>query len=179
MGNFGFYESIDYTAERVPQGQKRVLIQAFMTHHQGMTLVALNNALSEGRMQERFHSDPIVRATELLLQERIPTGVPAAHPRAEEVLAGRVTPTLPVMVTRVYDSANLETPRTQLLSNGTYNLMITTAGSGYSRSGPNAVTRWREDVTRDNWGAFIYLRDVRSGAVWSAGYQPVTRRPQA
>ena len=179
LGNFGFYESIDYTAERLPQGQKRVLIQAFMTHHQGMSLVALNNALSEGRMQERFHSDPIVRATELLLQERIPTGVPAAHPRAEEVLAGRVIPQLPVMVTRVYDSANLETPRTQLLSNGTYNLMITTAGSGYSRSGRDAVTRWREDVTRDNWGAFIYLRDVRSGAVWSAGYQPVTRRPQS
>ena len=83
------------------------------------------------------------------------------------------------MVTRVYDTANLETPRTQLLSNGTYNLMITTAGSGYSACGTNAVTRWREDVTRDNWGAFIYLRDVRSGAVWSPDHQPVQRRPQS
>ena len=41
--------------------------------------------------------------------------------------------------------------------------MITTAGSGYAACGRNAVTRWREDVTRDNWGTFIYLRDVRSG----------------
>ena len=57
--------------------------------------------------------------------------------------------------------------------------MLTTAGSGYSRCEGNAVTRWREDVTRDNWGAFIYLRDVRSGAVWSAGHQPVRRRPQS
>jgi cyclic beta-1,2-glucan synthetase len=178
LGTYGFYESLDYTTERLPQDQKRVIIRAFMTHHQGMSLVALVNALNDGRMQKRFHSDPIVRATELLLQERVPIGVPAAHPRAEEVLTGRVTESLPGMVTRVYNTPDLETPRTQLLSNGTYNVMVTTAGAGYSACGPNAVTRWREDVTRDNWGAFIYLRDVRTATVWSAGYQPVQRRPQ-
>lgn len=179
LGSFGFYEAIDYTTERLPQNQKHVLIRAFMTHHQGMSIVALENALYDGLMVKRFHADPTVRATELLLQERIPVGVPAAHPRAEEVLSGRIVESLPGMVTRVYDTANLETPRTQLLSNGTYNLMITTAGAGYSACGPNAVTRWREDVTRDHWGAFIYLRDVRSSTVWSAGYQPVQRRPQS
>ncbi|MGH9883496.1 MAG: GH36-type glycosyl hydrolase domain-containing protein [Pyrinomonadaceae bacterium] len=130
-------------------------------------------------MEKRFHDDPSVQATALLLQERIPVGVPAAHPRAEEVLTGRVSQPFPGIVTRVYATPDLETPRTQLLSNGTYNVMITTAGSGYSRCGPNAVTRWREDVTRDHWGAFIYLRDVRSGAVWSAGFQPVQRKPQS
>ncbi|HKY30654.1 MAG TPA: glucoamylase family protein [Pyrinomonadaceae bacterium] len=179
LGAFGFYESIDYTTERVPQGQKHVLIRAFMTHHQGMSLLSLGNTLGNGVMEKRFHSDPLVRATELLLQERIPIGVPAAHPRAEEVLTGRVMQSLPGMITRVYESPDLETPRTQLLSNGTYSLMVTTAGAGYSMCGPNAVTRWREDVTKDNWGFFIYLRDVRSGTVWSAGDQPVHRAPQS
>ncbi|HEY8413362.1 MAG TPA: glucoamylase family protein, partial [Pyrinomonadaceae bacterium] len=179
FGAFGFYEAIDYTRQRVPDGQKSVLIRAFMTHHQGMSLVALTNLLRDDVMERRFHSDPAVQATELLLQERIPVGVPAAHPRAEEVLTGRVMQFLPGMVTRVYESADLETPRTHLLSNGTYNVMLTTAGSGYSHSEEFAVTRWREDVTRDNWGCFIYLRDVRSGMVWSAGYQPVKRRAQA
>ena len=179
LGPFGFYESIDYTAERVPEGQRSVIIRAFMTHHQGMSLVALTNLLRENIIERRFHSEPAVQATELLLQERIPVGVPAAHPRAEEVLTGRVVHTMPGMITRVYESPDLDTPRTQLLSNGTYNVMVTTAASGYSRCEGNAVTRWREDVTRDNWGAFIYLRDVRSGMVWSAGHQPVKRRPQA
>jgi cyclic beta-1,2-glucan synthetase len=179
LGPFGFYESIDYTAERLPEGQKSILIRAFMAHHQGMSLVSLGNILHDDLMQQRFHSDPAVQATELLLQERTPVGVPAAHPRAEEVLTGRVVQTLPGMITRVYESADYSTPRTQLLSNGAYNVMITTAGSGYSRCEENAVTRWREDVTRDNWGAFIYLRDVRSGAVWSAGHQPVRQRPQS
>ncbi|HEV2834435.1 MAG TPA: glucoamylase family protein, partial [Pyrinomonadaceae bacterium] len=179
LGPYGFYEAIDFTAERLPEGQKSVLIRTFMTHHQGMSLVALANILQEDVVQNRFHSDPTVQATELLLQERIPVGVPAAHPRAEEVLTGRVTQAMPGVITRVYESANLETPRTQLLSNGAYNVMITTAGSGYSQCEENAVTRWREDVTRDNWGAFIYLRDVRSGAVWSAAHQPVQQRPQS
>ena len=179
LGPYGFYESVDYTAERLPEGQKSVLIRAFMTHHQGMSLVSLANILHEGVMERRFHSDPAVQATELLLQERIPVGVPAAHPRAEEVLTGRVAQINPGMVTRVYESADYSTPRTQLLSNGTYNVMITTAGSGYSRCEGNAVTRWREDVTRDNWGMFVYLRDVRTGAVWSAGHQPLRERPQS
>ncbi|HKE58553.1 MAG TPA: glucoamylase family protein, partial [Pyrinomonadaceae bacterium] len=179
LAPYGFYESIDYTRERLPQGQKHVLIRAYMAHHQGMSLVALGSVLQDDRMEKRFHADPVVQATELLLQERIPTGVPAAHPRAEEVLTGRVVQTPQGMITRVYESADLDTPRTQLLSNGTYNVMVTTAGSGYSNCGENAVTRWREDVTRDNWGTFIYLRDVRSGAVWSASHQPVQKRPQS
>src|SRR2546427_724423 len=50
--------------------------------------------------------------------------------------------------------------------------MLTAAGSGYSRCAGRAVTRWREDVTRDHWGTYVFLRDTQSGAVWSATYQP-------
>ena len=179
LGAYGFYEAIDYTPERLPQDHDRVLIRAFMTHHQGMSLVSLTNVLGEDCMERRFHADPLVQATELLLQERIPVGVPAAHPRAEEVLTGRVAQVPQGMITRVYHRVDAEAPRTQLLSNGTYNVMVTVAGGGYSNCGANAVTRWREDVTRDHWGTFIYLRDVRSGAVWSASYQPVHKRAQS
>src|SRR6185369_14146047 len=108
LGPYGFYESIDYTAERLPENQKSVLIRAFMTHHQGMSLVSLANLLGDDLGQKRFHSDPAVQATELLLQERVPVGVPAGHPRAEEVLTGRITQTNPGRITRVYESADLE-----------------------------------------------------------------------
>jgi cyclic beta-1,2-glucan synthetase len=178
LGPYGFYESIDYTAERLPQDQRRALIRAFMAHHQGMSLVALDNVINMNVMQARFHAEPQVQATELLLQERIPRNVAAAHPRAEEVLSGRVVRTLTGLVTRLYDSADLPTPRTQILSNGNYSVMVTSAGAGYSVCGAVAVTRWREDVTRDHHGSFCYLRDVRSGAVWSAGYQPTAQHPR-
>jgi len=179
LSRYGFYEALDYTPERVKKGERCTLVRAYMAHHQGMSLVALDNLLNGNVMQNRFHSDPAVQATELLLQERIPRGVPAAHPRAEEVLTGRVVRTLTGLVTRAYDTADLPTPRTQLLSNGNYSLMITTAGAGYSMCGPLAVTRWREDSTRDSWGSFVYIRDVRSGAVWSAGHQPVGSKAQS
>jgi cyclic beta-1,2-glucan synthetase len=179
LARYGFYEALDFTPERVNKGERCTLVRAFMAHHQGMSLVALDNLLNGRIMQGRFHRDPSVQATELLLQERIPRGVPAAHPRAEEVLTGRVVRSLTGLVTRAYGTADLPTPRTQLLSNGTYSVMITTAAAGYSRCGPLAVTRWREDSTRDNWGSFIYIRDVRSGAVWSAGHQPIGSQPQS
>jgi cyclic beta-1,2-glucan synthetase len=179
LSRYGFYESIDYTPERLQQNQKRALIRAFMAHHQGMSLVALDNLLNGDAMQRRFHAEPLVQATELLLQERVPRGVAAAHPRAEEVLSGRVVRTLTGFVTRVFDSPDLPTPRTQLLSNGSYSVMMTTAGAGYSSCRGLAVTRWREDVTRDNYGTFFYLHDVRSGAVWSAGHQPLGRRQKS
>ena len=86
LGHYGFYESIDYTPERLPQNQTRAVIRAFMAHHQGMILVAFDNLLHDRVMQRRFHDEPLVQATELLLQERIPRGVAASHPRAEEVL---------------------------------------------------------------------------------------------
>ncbi|HEY5216166.1 MAG TPA: glycosyl transferase, partial [Pseudolabrys sp.] len=68
-------------------------------------------------------------------------------------------------------------PRSHLLSNGRYAVMITAAGSGYSRWRNLAVSRWREDVTCDPWGSYVYLRDVENGSVWSAGYQPSGAKP--
>ena len=178
LARYGFYEAIDYTPERLPQTQKCAIVRAFMAHHQGMSLITLDNLLHGRIMQQRFHAEPRVQATELLLQERIPRGFTAARPRAEEVLSGRVARPLAVPVRRKYTTADLPMPRTQLLSNGAYSVMLTTAGAGYSLRDGVAVTRWREDVTRDHWGSFCYLRDMRSGAVWSAGFQPVASAPQ-
>jgi cyclic beta-1,2-glucan synthetase len=71
------------------------------------------------------------------------------------------------------------TPQVHLLSNGRYAVMVTAAGSGYSSWRDLAVTRWREDVTRDDTGSYIFLRDVESGRVWSAGYQPCGVEPDS
>ena len=77
----------------------------------------------------------------------------------------------------MYTDPSLPTPRTQLLSNGKYSVMITSAGSGYSRCNGVAINRWREDTTRDHWGGFFYIRDRTSNNVWSCGYQPVCTKP--
>jgi cyclic beta-1,2-glucan synthetase len=171
-GPYGFREALDYTARRLPEGASVAIVKSYMAHHQGMALVALGNVINDRAMVERFHSDPIVEATELLLQERMPRDVLVARPRAEEVKSAADVRELVPPVLRLFTSPHGSIPRTHLLSNGRYAVMVTAAGSGYSRWRDVAVTRWREDVTRDPWGSYLFLRDMNTGAVWSAGHQP-------
>jgi cyclic beta-1,2-glucan synthetase len=179
LGPYGYREALDYTARRVPEGSSVAIVMSYMAHHQGMLLVALGNVLNGSAMIERFHGDSMVKATELLLQERMPRDVLVARPRAEEVKsAADVRDTVPPVLRR-FTSPHDAIPRTHLLSNGRYAVMVTAAGSGYSRWGDIAVTRWREDVTRDPWGSYLFMRDRSSGTVWSAGHQPSGREADA
>ena len=174
-GRYGFREALDYTPRRLPAGASVAVVKSYMAHHQGMTLVALGNVVNDGSMVERFHADPIVEATELLLQERMPRNALVSRPRAEEVKSDADVRDVVPPILRRFTSPHDTIPRTHLLSNGRYSVMVTTAGSGYSQWRQLAVTRWREDVTCDPWGSFLYVRDTGTGAVWSAGYQPAGR----
>ena len=79
-GEFGFYEAIDYTRSRLPENADRAVVKAYMAHHQGMTIVALANVVTGWKMRRRFHAEPMVQATELLLQERTPRDVGGLTP---------------------------------------------------------------------------------------------------
>ncbi|MFC3660831.1 GH36-type glycosyl hydrolase domain-containing protein [Luteimonas notoginsengisoli] len=170
-GRYGMYEAIDYTPARVPRGQTHALVRSFMAHHQGMGLLALDYLLHQQPMQRRFLADPEFQATLLLLQERIPrTG--AFHPNTAEVEGAAIAPDATETRLRIFRNASSPRPAVQLLSNGRYHAMLSSAGSGYSRLHEMAMTRWREDGTRDPWGTWCYLREVDSGRFWSASYQP-------
>lgn len=174
---YGFVEALDYTPGRVPARESRALVRAYFAHHQGMSFVALGNELTGAKMRERFHRDPMVSSAELLLQERVPRTVQLAHPHVEEVKNVRSVRDLPPPVTRSYPLADTPVPATHFLSNGSYSVMVTNGGGGYSRWRGMSVTRYREDVTRDSWGQFFYIRDVDSGRTWSAIANPCTTRP--
>ncbi|MFN2327837.1 MAG: GH36-type glycosyl hydrolase domain-containing protein [Chromatocurvus sp.] len=177
MGAYGFYEAIDYTPSRLPPGKPHAIVRTFMAHHQGMSLLAFAHVLLDQPMQHRFMSDPILRATESLLQERVPRKGATLHPHAAEVTAAARPPSIDAgSIMRVFTTPNTRIPEVHLLSNGRYHVMVTQAGGGYSRWHDLAVTRWREDASSDNWGTFIYLRDRDSGHYWSCAHQP-TRRP--
>jgi cyclic beta-1,2-glucan synthetase len=176
-GRYGWYEALDYTKARLPEGTNVAIVRAYMAHHQGMSVVAIANALCDGAMRARFHAEPIIQATDLLLQERMPRDVAIAEPKIEPAVAIPGDGEHATSTQRRFNSPHALTPRTHLLSNGRYAVMITAAGAGYSRWRDLAVTRWREDATCDNWGSYVFLRDMRSGALWSAGYQPTGAEP--
>ena len=171
-GHYGFYESVDYTAKRLPEGAPHAVVKAYFAHHQGMTIVALCNVLRDAPMCRRFHAAPVVAATELLLQERPPRDVTLGrarvHAGADQLHVRQ--PVLPIL--NQFDSPHDATPATQRLSNGRYAVAITAAGGGQSLWKDLAVTRWREDETLDRYGSFVFIRDASSGHVWSAGHQP-------
>ena len=172
QGRYGFYEAIDYTPARVPDGADLAIVRAFMAHHQGMSIVAIANATLDGIMRARFHADPMIESAELLLQEPTPRSVQAL--KKAPATQRRAVPVHDMSPPggRRFANARAASPRTHLLCNGTYAVMLTAAGSGYSRWHDLAVTRWREDPTLDDWGSYIYLRDADSGRIWSATAQP-------
>ncbi len=184
-GALGYYDAIDYTARKpVESGNPAavrpgagVIVRTYLAHHQGMTLVAIANVLLGDVMVDRFHADRRVQATELLLQERIPREAPIIEPRPAE--EARAEPQAFARAPRRLRSPHTPYPRAQILSNGSYVAIVTNGGGGTSFCRSRAVTRWREDRTRDPGSQFVYLRDVHTGAVWSAAYQPTGKEPDS
>ncbi|MFZ6748185.1 GH36-type glycosyl hydrolase domain-containing protein [Undibacterium sp. Ren11W] len=177
-GQFGFYEAIDYTQARLPRGQSNTVIRSFMTHHQGMGFLSLAYLLLDRPMQKRFVSDPLFQATIQLLHERVPKAS-ASYSNTTELADIRTTANDQEMQFRVLQRPDPRTPEVQLLSNGRYHVMMTSAGGSYSRWYDTAITRWREDSTRDNWGSFCYVRDMENGHFWSTTYQPTLAQPSS
>lgn len=175
LGAYGFRDSLDYTR---PEGAgTHAVVETFMAHHVGMGLVALTNALTGGIWQRRFHADPMVRAAELLLQERLPRGQVfqrTQRARPEDALP---EPEFARPVVREFTDPDSPRPRVALLGRASFTAMVTHAGGGYTRHGDVAVTRWRADGTTDDSGQFCYVRDVGRNRIWSAAHQPLCVPP--
>jgi len=170
LGPYGFRDAIDYT--RPLPGSRKAVVGAYMAHHIGMSLIAFDNVLNRQIWQERFHSDPLVRSAELILQERIPRRLVVQNLAAQDDVAHVPSETQKPAV-REIDTANTPQPRIAILGSIPYTTIISNAGSGLTQYGPIAVNRWRNDGTRDNRGQWCYLKDLSNGRVWSAGHQPV------
>jgi cyclic beta-1,2-glucan glucanotransferase len=174
-GPYGLYEAIDYTPEHVPPGRRGVVVKAFMGHHQGMSLVALDSLLLGAPMQQRFHRDPRVKATELLLQERIPVG--AAPPRSPAATPPRA-PAEPR--DEAVDHVGLRSPgplRVQLLCHGELSSLVSATGAGVTTWKGIDVNRFREDPVLEAGGIYLYIKNRTHNQLWSAAHQPTLAEP--
>ncbi len=176
LGPYGFRDAVDFT--RPEPGQTKAVVGAYMAHHIGMSFVALTNALADHLWQRRFHSEPLARAVELVLHERIPRRL-VMQEAQESDTDGRVPVETEKPAVRLIDTPDTAQPRIGLLASLPYTVMISNAGAGYSRYEQLAITRWRADGTRDDHGQWCYVRDVTTGAVWSATHQPTAKRADA
>ena len=177
LDDYGYFEAIDFNRRPKPTAVPGVIVRAYMAHHQGMGFLALTNFLFENVMQRRFHSDPRVKAAEPLLYERIPISPPIHHISTREGTPSRIGVTGVAPSVSKFETAQSTTPKVQLLSNRQLSTMTTNAGGGYTRWKDMDITRWRADSTRDDYGSFLFLKDIESGEIWSNLYHPIDREP--
>lgn len=178
MGNFGLYEAVDFTSSRMSKGQSYAVVKSYMVHHQGMSMLALVNFFKNNIMQERFHSNPLIKAVDSLLQEKFPAAAVINKEFREQPVGGtRRNIDHEETVIREYQKLSAY-PNVHLLSNGSYCLMITDKGSGYGKLHSMSVYRWINDYMQSS-GAFIYIRNVNSNEFWSTTYNPTNTKPEA
>jgi cyclic beta-1,2-glucan synthetase len=176
-GAYGFYEAVDYTPSRMPAGNAGATVRSYMVHHQAMSFLSLVSFLLDRPMQRRFLACPALRTADLLLQERVPHATAKVLSKELEVQEARkLLESESESAMRVFTDPSALAPEVHLLSNGSYHLVVSQAGGGYSRWRDLAVTRWREDPTRDCWGTFVYLRDTVTNEAWSAAPQPMMQQ---
>ncbi len=173
LGRYGFHDAVDFTPTRVPEGETCAVVYNYMAHHQGMAIAAVANVIFNGRLRTRFHSDPVIEAAELLLQEKAPREIPilTVKREPEETKPAEVKQLDRPEIRSIVDPLAADRA-TVLLSNGHYSIMATATGAGYSRWNGQAVTRWRPDPGEDRSGSFIFLRDIESNEWWSATAEP-------
>ena len=160
-GEFGFMDAIDFTAARQPHTEPFSVVKNYMAHHQGMTLVALCNVLCDQAPQRWFAQTPLVAAYDTLLHERCPRQIiSSANPRMAPSTDD--TPPSSAFQSRAINPAQGQWQPTHLLSNGRYSVALRPNGAGVSRWQHNNtrinISRWRDDLLRDDYGSFIYLR---------------------
>ncbi|MGB3643117.1 MAG: glucoamylase family protein [Mesorhizobium sp.] len=173
LGRHGYHDAVDFTPQRLPEGADHAVVRNYMAHHSGMSIAAVADAIFEGRLRDRFHSDPVIESAELLLQEKAPREILAATVRTEadeRTAKGETEVQSPD--TRIILDPLWALRSTSLMSNGRYCVMLTATGSGYSRWGDVAVTRWQPDPTEDRLGTYIFLRDTDTGDWWSTTAEP-------
>ena len=174
-GDYGFMDAVDFTASRQPHGEPFSVVKNYMAHHQGMALVALCNVLCAQAPQRWFSGTPLVRAYDTLLHERCPRQIiSSANPRALPELAEEAPAN--ASQTRKIDPFSTQWQPTHLLSNGHYSVALRANGAGVSRWKNRGVvhniSRWRDDLLRDQYGTFIYVRPEGSQTLHSLTAHP-------
>lgn len=176
FSTYGFYESIDFSRQQGPKGERGVIIYAYMAHHQGMILNSINNVLNNDVMAERFQADHRVAGVNFLIYERIPLSPNIVTGYRKDIPIAKLSSFSTTPILGVVHTPYSPTPKANLLSNGTYSIMTTNAGGGYSKWKDFDISRWRSDTTTDQWGNFYYIRDLDNGGLWSTAYQPTQSR---
>lgn len=166
FSEYGFFESYDE--------EDRVSVKAHYAHHQGMILAALTNYLKDNCIQNYFHQDKKIMSMEMLLKEKAQIK-PFIDLKITKYKRFKYPKTRQENDIREYDNI-AHIPEIGVLSNGFYTVLLNDRGCGFSRYKATYINRYRK-ITSENYGTFLYIRNMRSGKLWSNTYAPLYVNP--
>lgn len=167
---YGFYESIDYTPERVSPHQKYEIVKTYMAHHQALILLSINNFMNNGILQKRFNEDPHIKAVDILLQEKMPEDVVITKEK-KEVVEKIKYKGYENYTTREIHKIDERINNLNVISNGNYTVCMNQDGSGFSKYKDILINRYKE--TEEGFqGIQFYLKNIENQKIWNIHLQP-------
>lgn len=166
---YGLYESIDYTPSRVRENYE--IVKTYMAHHQGLILLSINNYLNKDILKQRFSSEPCIKATQILLQERVPQKVVFTKEKKEKVK---------VLKYKDYEDSfekviNKPERNVNILAGDNYMLLINDKGEGYSKTNEIQINKYKENNKISN---LVFIKDRESKKAWSNFLKPFDKEKE-
>ncbi len=175
LGKYGFYESIDYTPERLNKTSKNVPVKTYMAHHQGLILLSINNLFNDNILQKRFMSNPEIKAIDVLLQERMPENMLITKEKKEKIEKIKYTG-YDNYEENVYTKINENLVPANVISNENYSVIMNAKGEGYSTYKNITINRFKETNDKKG-GIYFYIKNIRTKKIWKANVDGFTNKP--
>ena len=164
---YGFYESIDYTPNRMKKGKQYEVIKTYMAHHQGLILLSINNLINNQVLQKRFMENPEVKAVSILLQERMPENVIITKEKKEKVEKIKNVDYEAYCV-REYNKVDSKLKPINVIANKDYTIVMDQKGRGYSKYKDILINRYKETDDEEQ-GIFFFLKNIKTKRIWTSG----------
>lgn len=165
-GDLGFFESYDYDDKEI--------VLSYFAHHQGMILASLANYLKKDVIRNYFHSDVRVQSNEILLKEKVQFN-PVIDLKIYGYKKYNYEKEIVENDIRGFNYLSL-IPEVSVLSNNNYLMLINDRGNGFSRYKKVQLNRYRK-ITEQDYGMFVYIKDLENGKFWSNTYAPTNIEP--
>lgn len=175
LGEFGFYESIDYTPERLNKSSKSVPVKTYMAHHQGLILLSINNLFNNNVLQKRFMRNPEIKAIDILLQERMPENMLITKEKKEKIDKIKYSG-YDSYEENVYTKINENLVPANVIANENYSVVINAKGEGYSTYKDIAINRFKETNDKKG-GIYFYIKNIRTKKIWKANVDGFSNKP--
>ncbi len=163
---YGFYESIDYTPERLSKGRKYEPVKTYMAHHQALILLSINNLFNDKIFQKRFMQNPEIEAVSILLQERMPETFIITKENKEKPEKIKYEDYENYSV-REYTKIDERVIRGNVIGNEKYTVAINQLGEGVSSFEGNYINRYKKTDDYEQ-GIFFYIKDIKTNEIWSS-----------